>query len=109
MSQNTYKNKIVKISVIYNTVLEKYVKILDRERLNRTSENLTMTMQDKARELLAQDRQHQEHLQETMRNRVIEEEQAIEQTQEQARELLVQERLHDDHLHEAMLTRASQS
>jgi len=29
-----------------------------------------MSMQDKARELLVQDRQHQEHLQETMRNRV---------------------------------------
>ncbi len=65
-----------------------------------------MNMQDKARELLVQDRQHQEHLQETMRNRVAEEENTNEETQEQARELLVQERLHDDHLHEAMLSRS---
>ncbi|MBD2483741.1 hypothetical protein [Planktothrix sp. FACHB-1365] len=67
-----------------------------------------MTMQDKARELLVQDRQYQEHVQETMRNRAAEEENLIEQTQEQARELLIQERLHDDHLHEAMLSRASE-
>lgn len=67
-----------------------------------------MTMQDKARELLVQDRQHQEHVQETMRNRVAEEENLIQQTQEQARELLIQGRLHDDHLQEAMLSRTSE-
>ncbi|VXD24046.1 conserved hypothetical protein [Planktothrix serta PCC 8927] len=67
-----------------------------------------MSMQDKARELLVQDRQHQEHLQETMRNRVGEEENAMEQTQEHARELLVQDRLHDHHLQEAMLSRVEE-
>ena len=67
-----------------------------------------MNLQDKARELLVQDRQHQEHLQENMLNRVAEEGQAIEQTHEQARELLVQDRLHDDHLQEAMLSRVEE-
>ncbi|HEY9862790.1 MAG TPA: hypothetical protein V6D21_01295 [Candidatus Obscuribacterales bacterium] len=67
-----------------------------------------MNLQDKARELLVQDRQHQEHLQENMLNRVAEEEQAMEQTHEQARELLVQDRLHDDHLQEAMLSRVEE-
>ncbi|MGL4500681.1 MAG: hypothetical protein ACRC2M_07315 [Planktothrix sp.] len=67
-----------------------------------------MNLQDKARELLVEDRQHQEHLQENMLNRVAEEEQAMEQTHEQARELLAQERLHDDHLQEAMLSRVEE-
>lgn len=67
-----------------------------------------MNLQDKARELLVQDRQHQEHLEENMLNRVAEEEQAVEQTHEQARELLVQDRLHDDHLKEAMLSRVEE-
>ncbi|MGL5134994.1 MAG: hypothetical protein ACRC78_20885 [Planktothrix sp.] len=67
-----------------------------------------MNLQDKARELLVEDRQHQEHLQENMLNRVAEEEQAMEQTHEQARELLAQERLHDDHIQEAMLSRVEE-
>ncbi|VXD15020.1 hypothetical protein [Planktothrix paucivesiculata] len=67
-----------------------------------------MNLQDKARELLVEDRQHQEHLQENMLNRVAEEEQAMEQTHEQARELLVQDRLHDDHIQEAMLSRVEE-
>lgn len=66
---------------------------------------MNMNLEDKARELLVQDRQHQEHINENMLNRVAEEEQAVEQTQEQARELLAQDRLHDDHLQEAMLSR----
>ena len=67
-----------------------------------------MNLEDKARELVVQDRQHQEHISENMLNRVAEEEQAVEQTHEQARELLAQDRLHDDHLQEAMLTRAEE-
>jgi hypothetical protein len=66
---------------------------------------MNMNLEDKARELLVQDRQHQEHISENMLNRVAEEEQAVEQTQEQARELLAQDRLHEDHLQEAMLSR----
>jgi hypothetical protein len=69
---------------------------------------MNMSMQDKARELLVQDRQHQEHINDNMLNRLAEEEQVVEQTQEQARELLVQDRLHDDHLHEAMLSRVEE-
>ena len=66
-----------------------------------------MNMQDKARELLVQDRQHQEHVHEAMLSRAAEEK-PVEHTDEQARELLVEERRHDDHLHEAMLSRASE-
>ena len=66
-----------------------------------------MNMQDKARELIVQDRQHQEHVQETMLSRAADEK-PVEQTDEQARELLVEERHHEEHLHEAMLSRASE-
>ncbi|SKB11336.1 conserved hypothetical protein [Planktothrix sp. PCC 11201] len=64
-----------------------------------------MNLEDKARELLVQDRQHLEHIGENMLDRVAKEAQAVEQTQEQARELLAEDRLHDDHLQEAMLSR----
>lgn len=68
-----------------------------------------MSIEDHAREVLTQHRQHDQHLKETMLNRTEAEvdnhsgEDA--QTQEQARELLAQHRHHDQHLKETMLNR----
>ncbi|HEY9672068.1 MAG TPA: hypothetical protein V6D11_11520 [Waterburya sp.] len=68
-----------------------------------------MSAQEQARELAAQDRQHEEHLKETMLNRAEAEVHNPDQddlTQEQARELAVKERQHEEHLKQSMLNRA---
>jgi hypothetical protein len=69
-----------------------------------------MSTDEQARELMAKNRQHQEHLHESMLNRASEE---VEQPQnhteeEKARELMAQERQQNEHLHESMLNRASE-
>ncbi len=69
-----------------------------------------MSTQDRAREVLAQHRHHDEHIKESMLNRAEAEMDnpvgADNLTQEQARELAAQQRHHDEHLKEAMLNRA---
>ncbi len=68
-----------------------------------------MNTQEQARELAAQERQHDEHLKESMLNRAQAEVQNPDEgnlTQEQARELAAQERQHDEHVKESMLNRA---
>ena len=69
-----------------------------------------MSTNEKTRELLTEQRRHDEHLQETMLNRAEAElENSSEEdkpTQEQARELLTEQRHHDEDLQEKMLDRA---
>ncbi|MUG91570.1 hypothetical protein F7734_03335 [Scytonema sp. UIC 10036] len=68
-----------------------------------------MNTEDKARELMAQQRQHEENLQDSMRNRTeaeVHTPHAETVTQEEARELLAQERYHEEHLQETMRNRA---
>ena len=66
-----------------------------------------MSTQDKARELMAKERQQEEHLQETMLERVAETDTTItEIVAEKARELLTDERQSGKHLDETMLERA---
>lgn len=68
-----------------------------------------MNTQEQARELAAQERQHQEHIKESMLNRAeaeVHNPDQNNQTQQHARELATQERRHDEHLKESMLNRA---
>ncbi len=68
-----------------------------------------MSTQEQARELMAQQRHNDEHLQESMRSRAEAEVnnpskvEAI--AQEQARELMTQQRQEEEHLQESMLNR----
>lgn len=69
-----------------------------------------MNTDEQARELMAKNRLQQEHLQESMHNRALEE---VEQPanhleEEKARELMAQERQHEEHLQESMLNRTSE-
>lgn len=77
-----------------------------------TQQNVTkvdLTMQEKARESIAQQRQHDQRLQEKMRTRAISEMETKGNatTQEEARELVTEQRRHDDHLQETMHKRAA--
>jgi hypothetical protein len=68
-----------------------------------------MNIQEQARELAAQERQHKEHIKESMLNRAEAEVHNPDEdnlTQQHARELATQERRHDEHLKESMLNRA---
>lgn len=69
-----------------------------------------MSTQEQARELAAQERQHEEQLKEAMLNRAEAEvhkpSEADNLTQEHARELAAKERQHEEHLQESMLNRA---
>lgn len=68
-----------------------------------------MSTQEQARELAAQERQHEEHLKEAMLNRAeaeIHNPDEDDLTQEQARELVAKERQHEEHLKKSMLNRA---
>ncbi|NMG18565.1 hypothetical protein [Brasilonema bromeliae] len=67
-----------------------------------------MTTQDKARELMVQQRLQDEHLHESMLNRAEAAHPSGTEgmTQEEARELMAQQRHHEKHLHESMLNRA---
>ncbi|GAB1537701.1 hypothetical protein NUACC21_03520 [Scytonema sp. NUACC21] len=68
-----------------------------------------MNTEDKARELMAKQRQHEEHLQESMLNRAdaeVHNPNVETVTQEEARELLAQQRQHTEHLQESMRHRA---
>ena len=68
-----------------------------------------MNTQEQARELAAQERQHNEHVKESMLNRAEAQVRNPEEDnlmQQQARELVVQERQQNEHLKESMLNRA---
>ncbi len=68
-----------------------------------------MSTQEQARELAAQERQHEEHLKEAMLNRAeaaVHNPDQDDLTQEQARELVAKERQHEEHLKQSMLNRA---
>lgn len=66
-----------------------------------------MTANEKARELLAQQRQHDRHLTDAMRDRAEDAlEQGAEHLREQAREILTEERQHAEHLKDTMRERA---
>ena len=69
-----------------------------------------MSTQDETRKLMAKERQHQEHIKETMLSRAVEEveTETTEETSEQARELIARERQHDKNLEEKMLSRATE-
>ncbi|MEB3161231.1 MAG: hypothetical protein VKL20_07205 [Synechocystis sp.] len=68
-----------------------------------------MSTQDKARELLAKDRQQDHHLQENMAARAAETENVVaDNLDEKARELLAGDRQHDKHLEETMLSRSTE-
>lgn len=67
-----------------------------------------MSTEEQARERLAQQRHHEEHLKETMLNRAEDSlhQEHDHQTDEQARELLAQKRQEEEHLRETMLNRS---
>ncbi|NJK73478.1 MAG: hypothetical protein HC849_10670 [Oscillatoriales cyanobacterium RU_3_3] len=69
-----------------------------------------MNSEEQARQLIARERQHSEHLQDTMLNRSSQEVETPTEgiTEEKARELMAQNRQHSEHLHESMLSRSSQ-
>lgn len=69
-----------------------------------------MNTEERARELMANDRLHAEHQHESMLNRASKEldTQTPGNIEEEARELMAAERLHGEHQHESMLGRASQ-
>jgi HSP20 family protein len=79
----------------------------ESNRQNVTKINLTT--QEKARESVAQQRQHEEHLQETMRTRAAAEMKTSNSTstQEEARESMVEQRQHEEHLQETMQQRTT--
>lgn len=69
-----------------------------------------MSTDDKTRELLTEQRRHEQHQHETMLNRAEAELENASQedkpTQEKARELVTEQRRHDEDLQEKMLDRA---
>ncbi|MGA1622042.1 MAG: hypothetical protein ACO36E_04850 [Synechocystis sp.] len=68
-----------------------------------------MSTQDKARELLAKDRLHDQHLHDNMAARAAETENAVaENLDEKARELLADDRQQEKHLEDTMLSRATE-
>ncbi len=65
-----------------------------------------MADNEKARELLAQQRQHDRHITDTMRDRAESElDRETGRLQEKAREILTTERQHEEHIKDAMLER----
>ena len=69
-----------------------------------------MNAEEKARQLIARERQHSDHLQHSMLNRSSHELETPSEgiTEEKARELMAQELQHSQHLHDSMLSRSSQ-
>ncbi|MEB3310329.1 MAG: hypothetical protein VKJ02_08850 [Snowella sp.] len=66
-----------------------------------------MSTQDKAREVMAQERKQENHLHETMVSRATDSQTtATPELDEKARELLTSDRQHVEHLEETMLSRS---
>jgi hypothetical protein len=85
------------------------VKLSTQARFYSQAQRDAMSTEEQARKLATQERQHEEHLKESMLNRAeaeIHNPNESNLTQEQARELAAQERQHEEHLKESMLNRA---
>jgi hypothetical protein len=69
---------------------------------------IVMTTNDKTRELIAKERKHKQHQDETMLTRAVEglETHTPTDLEEKARELVTRERQESEHIEENMLTRA---
>jgi hypothetical protein len=69
-----------------------------------------MSTQEQARKSMAESRQHNEHLQETMLNRAEEQLDRLvnSEVNQQARKSMVESRQHDKHLQETMLNRSEE-
>jgi len=69
-----------------------------------------MNTDEKARELMAGERHHEEHIHENMLSRAIEhpETESVDETETKARELMVEDRQHEEHIHDSMLSRATE-
>ncbi|NWF59542.1 MAG: Hsp20/alpha crystallin family protein [Fischerella sp.] len=79
------------------------------EAAKRNVVKVDLTVQEAAREAMTKERQHEEHLQQTMQARTLEE---LEKSSgsditEEARESLTEQRQYVDHLQETMQTRAA--
>jgi HSP20 family protein len=77
----------------------------------RHTVKVDLSMNEKAREAMARQRQHEEHLEETMRARAIEEPTEEGQgngIQSEARTAMAAQRQSEEHLQETMLSRASE-
>ncbi|NJL11477.1 MAG: Hsp20/alpha crystallin family protein [Calothrix sp. SM1_7_51] len=74
------------------------------ETSRRNFVKVDLTLQEKARSAMAQERQHNEHLQQTMHERAVEDLDAHPKTKiaEEARSVMVEQRLRDKHLEETM-------
>ncbi|NJO74900.1 MAG: Hsp20/alpha crystallin family protein [Leptolyngbyaceae cyanobacterium RM1_406_9] len=103
------------VSVKHDQVQSEFkdgVLTLTLPKAESTRQNVTkidLTTQEKARESVAQQRQHEEHLQETMRTRAAAEMKtpSSTSTQAEARESMVEQRQHEEHLQETMHQRAA--
>jgi len=69
-----------------------------------------MSTEEQARKLMAEERKHKEHLDDSMLTRACEEVEHLEigETEERARELVTENRKHEEHVHETMLNRANE-
>ena len=69
-----------------------------------------MTTQEEARKVMAQHRQHEEHLKDNMLRRSQEtiDRASSQELEEEARELMVDRRQHEEHLKENILSRAEE-
>lgn len=69
-----------------------------------------MTTQEQARKAMAQHRQHEEHLNESMLRRSQEkiDRASSQELEEEARELMVEQRQHEEHLKENILSRSEE-
>ncbi|MFH7026641.1 MAG: Hsp20/alpha crystallin family protein [Heteroscytonema crispum UTEX LB 1556] len=76
---------------------------------DRNAVKVDLTMAEKARGAMAQQRQQEEHLQQTMHTRAAEELETPTHTDvpEEARVAMTSQRMHDEHLEETMHTRAA--
>ncbi len=79
------------------------------ESTRQSVTKIDLTTQEKARESVAHHRQHEEHLQETMRTRAAAELKTPSSTttQAEARESMVEQHQHEEHLQETMRQRAA--
>ncbi|MDM9383817.1 Hsp20/alpha crystallin family protein [Chlorogloeopsis sp. ULAP01] len=79
------------------------------EAAKRNVVKLDLTTQQAARQAMTKERQHQEHLQDTMHARTLEElaKQTSNSIKEEARESLAEERHYKQHLQDTMHTRAA--
>lgn len=70
-----------------------------------------MTTSEKARKLMVEERQHEEHVQGKLLSRAVEavETGSVEEAEAKARELMAEERKQEEHIQETMLNRAAEA